>query len=538
MRKHARPAREPAPSTRAPTHGTPAGAGTGDEDPARAASSPLLAGYRVLRRLGSGARAEVYLGHPGRGHEASPTDGAGRPAGVALKVFGADTDAASIEREIRALSQAPAGRLPELLDVATLPDGRVCLVLERLAGPSLGRHLCSIDRLEPGEAVTILAPVVTALSELHDAGFAHEGLSPSAVLFDESRRPVVTGLGALRELPPAGAARITALRSDYLRLGVLLRAVFDRLDPLDPTTPAAEQLASWFEDKAAEVPFHPCLNDLERRLFSLAPATAVSSIDAGPASAAPRLPPARVPGTGRAASGSDPVARDQVGATPDPPERRRLPGWFAVFHLPPEIRAALAGALAANPATDGMARLRDRAGRRRRPLLLAALLAAALVLPALSLLPESADTEPAQQSVPQQPGAEAAGKGAQSPPVAASDTAALVGDEPVLAVPVLLGLRAGCLAAASIVCLDGVDQPGSAIMAADSYGARSAQQGGGAPAAPTFEDYTASLIERTGNSALVALAPPDGPAGAERRPASALVVKGEAGWRLREIFDY
>ena len=101
----------------------------------------------------------------------------------------------------------------------------------------------------------------------------------------------------------------------------------------------------------------------------------------------------------------------------------------------------------------------------------------------------------------------------------------------------LLRLRAGCLAAASVVCLDAVEQPGSAVMAADAYRARSAQQGGSPAVTPSFDGYSASLVERTGNSALVALTPPGG-AGAERRPASALLVKGEAGWRLRELFDY
>ena len=539
VRKRARPAREPARILGAPPPAAP-----GDTEPAEGASSSLLAGYRVVRRLGSSARADVYLGHAGHRDATAPAKGWGRPGSVALKVFGVETDAASIEREIRALTQAPAGRMPELIDVATLPDGRVCLVLERLAGQSLGRYLGSIDRLEPGEAVTILAPVVTALAALHDAGFVHEGLSQSSVLFDERGRPVVTGLGALRDLPAAGAARIAALRANYLRLGVLIRGVLDCLDQRDPCVPAAEELAVWFEDRAADVPFRPCLDELERRLFGWAQPTAVHLPGAGPAAT---TTPA--PGAGRVGFGTDVVARGpQVDASAAQPERRRLPGWFAVFHLPPELQDAVAGALAATPAAAGMKRLRDRARLRRRPVILAALLASALVLPALSLLPESAGSEEStgpEQSTMRQPGTrqpgdppDAAGRGTDSPAVAAQDAAALDGDEPVLAVPVLLRLRAGCLAAASIVCLDAVEQPGSAVMAADSYGARAAQQGGGTAAAPTFEGYTAGLVERTGNSALVALAPPDGPAGAEGRPASVLVVKGEAGWRLREIFDY
>ncbi|TFD46008.1 hypothetical protein E3T33_05930, partial [Cryobacterium sp. TMT1-2-1] len=235
----------------------------------------MIAGYRVVRRLGSGRRAVVYLGHAGPGAGRPTGEGAGRAVVVALKVFGPEADPASVEREIRALSRCPAGLLPALLDVATLPDGRVCLVLERLAGTSLSRHLACVDTIGPGEAVTILAPVVTALSALHAAGYAHDGLSQASVLFDASGRPVLAGLGGLRDLPPAGRPRIPALRANYLRLGILVRGVFDCLDAEDPASPAAGQLASWFEDAARAAPFQPCLDGLERRLFDWAAATPV-----------------------------------------------------------------------------------------------------------------------------------------------------------------------------------------------------------------------------------------------------------------------
>ena len=134
--------------------------------------------------------------------------------------------------------------------------------------------------------MTILAPVVAALAALHDAGFVHERLGQSSVRFDAGGRPVLTGLGALRDLPPVGASRVPALRADYLRLGVLIRGVFDRLDPRDPAWPAAEQLADWFDDRAADVPFRPGLDELERRLFGWAPATAVRLPGVGPAGGA------------------------------------------------------------------------------------------------------------------------------------------------------------------------------------------------------------------------------------------------------------
>jgi hypothetical protein len=118
-----------------------------------------------------------------------------------------------------------------------------------------------------------------------------------------------------------------------------------------------------------------------------------------------------------------------------------------------------------------------------------------------------------------------------------ADRAAVEGDDPAAAALVLMRLRAGCLAEASVLCLDGVDQPGSVAMAADGYLVRQRQAVPEPAATPDWIPVTAQLSERTGNAALVALAgSADG--GVNAQPASALVIKGEAGWRLRELFDY
>jgi len=120
----------------------------------------------------------------------------------------------------------------------------------------------------------------------------------------------------------------------------------------------------------------------------------------------------------------------------------------------------------------------------------------------------------------------------------AADRAAVEGDEPVQAVRVLLRLRAGCLRAASVACLDGVDQAGSAALAADGQAARSSHQGDAAAPAEEAGESAPSLVERRGGIALVAVVLTEASAHGNSKPASVLVVKGEAGWRIRQIFDY
>ncbi|HSP53491.1 MAG TPA: hypothetical protein VLO00_11410, partial [Cryobacterium sp.] len=122
----------------------------------------LIAGYRVLRRLASSGRADLYVGVAPPGAN-SP----GRsPVPVVLKVFHPATEDLSVEREVRALTTLTPGRLPTLVDVGTLPDGRTCLVLEQLTGGALNGLLEGGRPIHPGEAVTILAPVAAALVEL------------------------------------------------------------------------------------------------------------------------------------------------------------------------------------------------------------------------------------------------------------------------------------------------------------------------------------------------------------------------------------
>jgi hypothetical protein len=108
----------------------------------------------------------------------------------------------------------------------------------------------------------------------------------------------------------------------------------------------------------------------------------------------------------------------------------------------------------------------------------------------------------------------------------------LRGDDPIAAAAVLLAVRDECLRSASLLCLDGVVQPGSSAEATDRA-AVSIIQGGGEPptpiAAPRLE-----LVERLGDSALVSLGRAEAGGAGETGPASLLLMKGEAGWRIRD----
>jgi hypothetical protein len=133
------------------------------------------------------------------------------------------------------------------------------------------------------------------------------------------------------------------------------------------------------------------------------------------------------------------------------------------------------------------------------------------------------------------------------------------GDDPVRAASALLASRRRCLVASSSACLERSHQADSPLWHADRASFGEAADGGSSDGVGTenFGDGSrarcvdgyagvclASLVERTGGSALIALTPVEddavengGNSGVYARPASILVVRTDAGWRLREIFE-
>ena len=204
-------------------------------EPDAGATAPLegrLVGYRLLRRIASGERADVYLAADARAavrlaeRRRRRRDATTEPrhGGVprsrrrrASSCCGSTTPTCRASRSpasSRRCRRMPRARCPGSSTSASLDDGRCCLVVERLGGPALSRIIAE-RTLGPGEAVTILAPVVAAIAELARIGFVHVRLAASDVLLDDVGRPRLVGLGALQRLPADGADRVALLRSGH-----------------------------------------------------------------------------------------------------------------------------------------------------------------------------------------------------------------------------------------------------------------------------------------------------------------------------------
>lgn len=509
-------------------------------------SGGRLVGYRLIRRVASGDRADLFLAAAdlptamGAGSEEAGAVEVGQAPGpplVVLRVYRPDAPDASVALEIEAMSTDTTGTLPTLHDVANLDDGRCALAVERIGGVSLSRLLD--DRtLSPGESVTLLAPIVVAVAALARRGYVHGRLAVSDVLIDDRGRPRLVGLGALRRLPErAHSERTALLREAHAALADLISEVAAAVRPAGALDGVVDVLRERLEAR----PFQSCETELERRLFELAPPEPIGGVDVRPRAAA-RLP-ARVVA---------PTAIEERDAGDDPmeaPSRGARRGFVrTVLEL-----AQVPGDVAERFGRDGDAdrhgirgRLLELVARRRRSLTVGGLVGGSALVLLLTLVP------PATADDASDAAADHAAPGAESSAARSSETEASVEQsptdvrdsaapsaappsapdelDPVAAASGLLERRAECFQTLDLSCLDEVVQPGSPAETADRA-ALIAARDGDAPSAIEFDLSAITVTAEMGGAMLV-----NAPRMAtEREPASLLMVRGEAGWRLREI---
>ncbi len=451
-----------------------------------------IGGYRLVRKLGEGERAAVWLGHAGEGSASM----------AAVKVYAPRTLVHDIDREIELLTRASSAHLVELTDIATAPDGRPCLVLRRIDGPAVEQVLSRRSSLAPGEVVTALAPIAAALAELHRVGVAHGGTSARSVLLDQRGAPVLAGFGHATAVgpPPEGltASSLTPaarddnerLSADVSDLAALTRKLLDRC----PDDPAVRQLRDWL---AVLDPRSGVLAELTDRLFDLAPAS--------------------------------PVRIEEPAAI----ARSAFPG----------VIAPLDGALRPTAATEWIEngpvavaqrlvrkRLGALVGSVRRPVWVVGGVGVAALVVALAVIPSVGAASGAQGTAVRPTSASSPRTQTTGSPTPESE-AALTGDDPVAATTALVSARAACIAERSTGCLATVEQAGSAALEADSYFLRQLQAGG------TIKDRRLdgsqpTLVQRLGDSAIVGLGPQTAPG---TYAESVLVVREDSGWRIRDL---
>ncbi|HEU4808965.1 MAG TPA: protein kinase [Homoserinimonas sp.] len=470
-----------------------------------------IGGYRIIRRLGSGSRADVFLGHAG--HEPD-----GEPRVAAIKVFRDRGAEPEIDAEITALSRLSHPHILRMLDLATGPNDLPSLILQRLEPSGLARLLAERGSLGAGEAVTILAPLVAAVAAMHQAGVTHGRLGPAAVLFDGSGAPVLCRFGAADSLAPDGAHPVTPAQLDEdprvaADLDALARLVALVLGRVRDPDARADEFTRWVGEQRRNADY---LAQLERSLFAFA--------EPGPVAFA--SPPPSTPHRFdlRGVDGETPDSTESVSVNP---AGGGVQQRIDRFPLPPVVSEWIAGESRKLPdwLVSRLAGVVGAIRSVRRKVWVVAAIGLAAVVAAIVLTQWPTNASEQATSFPEV-------EEATEPPVAPSVAG---GDDPVAAAMALLELRAQCLAERSILCLDTVHQPDSAAWQSDISRIQGVQEGGELTE-DAFAPGSITLVDRIGDTVLLALGP-----GEQQQPgnatASVLMIKTEAGWRIRSLLE-
>ena len=171
-----------------------------------------IAGYRLLRRLGGGGYADVYVAADTRPQIQRE---------VAIKVARGELvdDPAARERFLR--EALVTGRLnhPNIVPVFDAGEDRglLYLVMPLIAGSDLDALLAAEGRLDPARALHVVEEVAAALDAAHAAGVVHRDVKPGNILVGRDRRSVwLTDFGLVK---PVKALRVDALTQTGIVFG-------------------------------------------------------------------------------------------------------------------------------------------------------------------------------------------------------------------------------------------------------------------------------------------------------------------------------
>ncbi|HQW63540.1 MAG TPA: bifunctional serine/threonine-protein kinase/formylglycine-generating enzyme family protein [Pseudomonadota bacterium] len=147
---------------------------------------PEIAGYRVLRRLGQGGMAEVYLAIQ-----------LSLQREVAIKLLAlenavSDELAQRFEREARTIARLDHPHIVGIHEVGRSSTGLPYYTMPYLPNGDLGRRRL---RGDSRAVLSVLRALVDALAYAHAHGVVHRDVKPDNVLFDKNDRPLLTDFG-------------------------------------------------------------------------------------------------------------------------------------------------------------------------------------------------------------------------------------------------------------------------------------------------------------------------------------------------------
>jgi hypothetical protein len=223
-------------------------------------NSVVAGRYQILRVLGSGGMASVYLAH-------DPL----LRRDVAIKVPRLDGDGADGETlqrfqdELRAIGRLNHPHIVTIYDGGE-EDGTPYLVMEPVEGESLAQLIRREAPLPPARSVDIARQISDALAYAHGLGVVHRDVKPQNVLLDKQGRAKVTDFGIAKSsditrtiagtilgtpsfmAPEVSAGEPVTRAADVYAVGVVLYQMLTGHTPFESDNAIAAAVRSQRED--------------------------------------------------------------------------------------------------------------------------------------------------------------------------------------------------------------------------------------------------------------------------------------------------
>ena len=169
-------------------------------------STQRIEGYRIIRKLGAGAMATVFL---------AQQKSLDRP--VAIKVLPKKFSESKefLERfykEGRAAAKLNHANIVQAYDVGQSGEYHY-FVMEYVDGESMYEQILEKKKLSEQEAIPIVRQIATALQHAHERGFIHRDVKPKNIMITKDGEVKLADLGLARALADVEAAKAEAGRA-------------------------------------------------------------------------------------------------------------------------------------------------------------------------------------------------------------------------------------------------------------------------------------------------------------------------------------
>lgn len=211
-------------------------------------SGRQVAGFRLLRRLGRGAMAEVYL---------AAQESLGRQVAIKLLKSTLAADESYVRRfqnEARAAAALVHANIVQIYEVGSV-DGLHYIAQEYVQGPNLQEWMTRRGPPPLKQALAIMRQVAAALRKASTSGIIHRDIKPENILLANSGEVKVADFGLARVTAPGAAPELTQVG---MTMGTPLYMSPEQVEgrPLDPRSDIYSFGVTCYQMLAGAPPFH------------------------------------------------------------------------------------------------------------------------------------------------------------------------------------------------------------------------------------------------------------------------------------------